>query len=245
MVVPERAAEGVLGVGVARHGVRDRRELLLPLGVALHDHGNGARSEPLALVVEEDDGDVLGFGHRGSGERGGGREPPERERARCRRPRPRPRRGSAAARCETPSHGGVAGDRSWGAVRCSGPGLIHRATIGTRGGRRSSRTLTRSGGAAHLSPHATLSSVLILAALLVPAIAHRPDPAPARRPPVIVLGFDGFARRYLDEDSVPTFHARGAGRRDGGRDDPELPERHLPELLHAGDGALPVAHAAS
>jgi len=53
----------------------------------------------------------------------------------------------------------------------------------------------------------------VLALLLVAAAAcSRAAPAPAPAPratsrTVIVLGFDGFARRYLDSDSAPALHA--------------------------------------
>jgi predicted AlkP superfamily pyrophosphatase or phosphodiesterase len=55
----------------------------------------------------------------------------------------------------------------------------------------------------------------VLAALLLAAAActgGRPSPEPspsptARARTVIVLGFDGFARRYLDTDSAPALHA--------------------------------------
>jgi len=66
--------------------------------------------------------------------------------------------------------------------------------------------LTGGTGAAHLSAMRN-SHRLLLAAVLLPAIVTAQAPAPARRAPVIVLGFDGFARRYLDEDSAPAFRA--------------------------------------
>ena len=49
-----------------------------------------------------------------------------------------------------------------------------------------------------------MRGIVLLAALAAPCAAQQPV-AP-RRPPVIVVAFDGFARRLLDEDSVPTFH---------------------------------------
>jgi predicted AlkP superfamily pyrophosphatase or phosphodiesterase len=57
----------------------------------------------------------------------------------------------------------------------------------------------------------------ILALLLATACARAtPQPAPAPAPQarsrtVIVLGFDGFARRYLDTDSAPALHAFARG----------------------------------
>jgi predicted AlkP superfamily pyrophosphatase or phosphodiesterase len=57
----------------------------------------------------------------------------------------------------------------------------------------------------------------ILALLLATACARAtPHPAPAPAPQarsrtVIVLGFDGFARRYLDTDSAPALHAFARG----------------------------------
>ena len=44
------------------------------------------------------------------------------------------------------------------------------------------------------------------AAVSSPPAAALPHPA-ANQPRVIVLGFDGFARRYLDADSAPALHA--------------------------------------
>ena len=52
-----------------------------------------------------------------------------------------------------------------------------------------------------------LAVVLLVAAACTRA-APRPAPAPqSRSRTVIVLGFDGFARRYLDSDSAPALHA--------------------------------------
>ncbi|MDQ2767429.1 MAG: ectonucleotide pyrophosphatase/phosphodiesterase [Gemmatimonadota bacterium] len=51
---------------------------------------------------------------------------------------------------------------------------------------------------------------LLLCAAACSGAAPKPAPAPAPNAPartVIVLGFDGFARRYLEADSAPTFHA--------------------------------------
>ena len=53
-------------------------------------------------------------------------------------------------------------------------------------------------------------SVLLLAATACSRATPHPGPAPAprvRARTVIVLGFDGFARRYLDSDSAPALHA--------------------------------------
>jgi predicted AlkP superfamily pyrophosphatase or phosphodiesterase len=52
--------------------------------------------------------------------------------------------------------------------------------------------------------------VLLLAAAACARATPHPGPAPsppARSRTVIVLGFDGFARRYLDADSAPALHA--------------------------------------
>ena len=63
------------------------------------------------------------------------------------------------------------------------------------------------------TPRIPLHRSAILALLLATACARAtPHPAPAPVPQarsrtVIVLGFDGFARRYLDTDSVPALHA--------------------------------------
>ena len=57
----------------------------------------------------------------------------------------------------------------------------------------------------------------ILALVLLGAAAcHGAAPAPAPHPgasdrTVIVLGFDGFARRYLDADSAPALHGLARG----------------------------------
>ncbi|HMI57733.1 MAG TPA: hypothetical protein VK511_06780 [Gemmatimonadaceae bacterium] len=52
-----------------------------------------------------------------------------------------------------------------------------------------------------------------------PSPAPTPSPSPgARGRTVIVLGFDGFARRYLDTDSAPAStrsHAKGCKRPTG------------------------------
>jgi predicted AlkP superfamily pyrophosphatase or phosphodiesterase len=58
---------------------------------------------------------------------------------------------------------------------------------------------------------ATLGVFLLAVAACSSAAPH---PAPAPRPSartVIVLGFDGFARRYLDSDSTPALHAFARG----------------------------------
>ena len=52
--------------------------------------------------------------------------------------------------------------------------------------------------------------VLLLAAIACSHAPPQPSPTPAphaRSRTVIVLGFDGFARRYLDSDSAPALHA--------------------------------------
>jgi predicted AlkP superfamily pyrophosphatase or phosphodiesterase len=52
--------------------------------------------------------------------------------------------------------------------------------------------------------------VLLLAAIACSHAPPQPSPTPAphaRSRTVIVLGFDGFARRYLDSDSTPALHA--------------------------------------
>jgi predicted AlkP superfamily pyrophosphatase or phosphodiesterase len=52
--------------------------------------------------------------------------------------------------------------------------------------------------------------VLLLAAIACSHAPPQPGPTPAphaRSRTVIVLGFDGFARRYLDSDSAPALHA--------------------------------------
>ncbi|HSU95411.1 MAG TPA: ectonucleotide pyrophosphatase/phosphodiesterase [Gemmatimonadaceae bacterium] len=67
------------------------------------------------------------------------------------------------------------------------------------------------------TPHMPLHRSAILALLLATACARAtPHPAPAPVPQarsrtVIVLGFDGFARRYLDTDSAPALHAFARG----------------------------------
>jgi predicted AlkP superfamily pyrophosphatase or phosphodiesterase len=62
----------------------------------------------------------------------------------------------------------------------------------------------------------TALAVLLLAAAACSHAAPSPIPAPAPAPgassrTVIVLGFDGFARRYLDSDSAPSLHALARG----------------------------------
>ena len=55
-----------------------------------------------------------------------------------------------------------------------------------------------------------MRNLLLALSLAVPTLASGQAPGAERRTPrpaVIVLAFDGFARRYLDEDSAPTFHA--------------------------------------
>jgi len=57
-----------------------------------------------------------------------------------------------------------------------------------------------------------LRRVMLAVVLLAAAACTRaaPHPAPAPQPrsrTVVVLGFDGFARRYLDSDSAPALHA--------------------------------------
>jgi predicted AlkP superfamily pyrophosphatase or phosphodiesterase len=57
--------------------------------------------------------------------------------------------------------------------------------------------------------HRSAILTLVLVAACARATPH-PAPAPApqtRSRTVIVLGFDGFARRYLDSDSAPALHA--------------------------------------
>ena len=51
-------------------------------------------------------------------------------------------------------------------------------------------------------------AVVLLGAAACTRAAPRPAPAPqSRSRTVIVLGFDGFAGRYLDSDSAPALHA--------------------------------------
>jgi predicted AlkP superfamily pyrophosphatase or phosphodiesterase len=66
----------------------------------------------------------------------------------------------------------------------------------------------------HLRRAALLPLLLVAAACVSAAPAPAPTPAPVPTPApartertVIVLGFDGFARRYLDTDSAPALHA--------------------------------------
>jgi predicted AlkP superfamily pyrophosphatase or phosphodiesterase len=67
------------------------------------------------------------------------------------------------------------------------------------------------------TPRIPLHRFAILTLLLATACARAtPHPAPAPVPQarsrtVIVLGFDGFARRYLDTDSAPALHAFARG----------------------------------
>ena len=57
----------------------------------------------------------------------------------------------------------------------------------------------------------TSFAAIALAAAMAGAVAsaqQQQPTAPAHpRYPLIVVGFDGFARKYLDQDSAPTFHA--------------------------------------
>ncbi len=60
----------------------------------------------------------------------------------------------------------------------------------------------------------TFGALVLVAALILAMACHGAAPAPAPEPAprshartVIVLGFDGFARRYLDADSTPALHA--------------------------------------
>jgi len=48
-----------------------------------------------------------------------------------------------------------------------------------------------------------MRTILVALAFGLPASAQQVAPP---KHPVVVLAFDGFARRFLDEDSVPTFH---------------------------------------
>jgi predicted AlkP superfamily pyrophosphatase or phosphodiesterase len=57
-------------------------------------------------------------------------------------------------------------------------------------------------------PRRVALALILLAASACSRATPYPGPAPAPRSrTVIVLGFDGFARRYLDSDSAPALHA--------------------------------------
>jgi len=79
---------------------------------------------------------------------------------------------------------------------------------------------------------------ILVAALFLPATLTA-QAAPARRPTVIVLGFDGFARRYLDEDSVPTFHAVAKDGVTGDAMIPSFPSVTFPNFYTLATGLYP------
>ena len=86
--------------------------------------------------------------------------------------------------------------------------------------------------------HRLLLGACFLGACL-PAGVPSPFPAPERRAPVIVLGFDGFARRYLDEDSVPTFHAVARAGVTGDAMIPSFPTVTFPNFYTLATGLYP------
>ena len=83
-----------------------------------------------------------------------------------------------------------------------------------------------------------MRSILIGSLFALPlASAQQPAASPASHP-VIVVAFDGFARRYLDQDSAPTLHAVA---RDGvtGSMIPSFPSVTFPNFYTLATGLTP------
>ena len=66
---------------------------------------------------------------------------------------------------------------------------------------------------------------------------HAPDAV--RRAPVLVIAFDGFARKYLDQDSVPTFRALARDGVTGEAMIPSFPSVTFPNFYTLATGLYP------